>query len=156
MGTQNPDVAGVVAIPPLIYLAFLGLGTLLEILVPTDVLPIAVQLPLGILLILTAAVPVTLAVRAFRNAGTPLDVRKPVTALVTTGVFRFSRNPAYLALTLLYAGIAILADSVWMLGLLLPVLWIMHAGVIVREERYLERRFGESYLHYKRAVRRWL
>ena len=78
------------------------------------------------------------------------------TALVTEGPFQFSRNPIYLALTLIYCGIGMAADSGWVLGLVVPVLAVMRYGVIAAEERYLEAKFGEAYRHYKGHVRRWL
>ncbi|MCH7635332.1 MAG: isoprenylcysteine carboxylmethyltransferase family protein, partial [Proteobacteria bacterium] len=67
-----------------------------------------------------------------------------------------SRNPMYLALSLLYAGIGIAADGPWTLALLVPLLLVMHYGVIIREERYLERKFGDDYRRYKSTTRRWL
>lgn len=58
-------------------------------------------------------------------------------------------------MSFVYAGIAILADSIWLLGLLVPAIAVMHYGVIAREERYLENKFGAEYLRYKLSVRRW-
>ena len=55
-----------------------------------------------------------------------------------------------------YAGISIAVDSLWMLALLVPTLAVIRAGVIGREERYLERKFGDEYQRYKASVRRWL
>jgi len=150
------DAPGVVALPPLIYLAFLAAGIVLDRLFPVELLPDALQYPLGIALMAIAALVMPFVLRRFRKAGTSLDVRKPTSALVTGGPYRFSRNPAYLSLTLLYAGIGVAADSLWIVGLLVPVLAVMQYGVILREERYLERKFGEDYLRYKRSVRRWL
>jgi protein-S-isoprenylcysteine O-methyltransferase Ste14 len=72
------------------------------------------------------------------------------------GVFRFSRNPLYLSLTLLYIGISLLFNALWALLLLLPLLVIVQIGVIQREEVYLERKFSDEYLRYKAQVRRWL
>jgi protein-S-isoprenylcysteine O-methyltransferase Ste14 len=94
--------------------------------------------------------------RQFERAGTNHGTHKPATALVTGGLNRFSRNPIYISLSLIYAGIALLANSAWALVLLVPLLIVMHYGVIVREERYLEMKFGEDYRRYKAAVRRWL
>ncbi len=90
------------------------------------------------------------------RAGTSIKPTVPTTALVTTGPFRFSRNPLYVSVTLFYLGIAIAARSLWALALLLVVLVVMQRGVIDREERYLERRFGADYLRYKERVRRWI
>ncbi len=93
-----------------------------------------------------------------RAAPVPLQLRpdKPTSSLVVEGPYRFSRNPIYLGFTLFYGGITALASSLPS-ALLLPfVLVVMRRGVIEREERYLEREFGEEYLRYKARVRRWI
>ena len=91
-----------------------------------------------------------------RHAGTLANPYKPVSRMVTDGPFRYTRNPAYLSMTMVYTGIASLANALWA-SLLLPVaLLVIQRGVIEREERYLERKFGEEYLRYKAQVRRWI
>jgi protein-S-isoprenylcysteine O-methyltransferase Ste14 len=145
-----------VAIPPLIYGAFLLLGLALDFLFPVSVLPSWARYFVGLPLIAASFAIAIPAIRHFREAGTNLDVRKPTTTVVATGPFRYSRNPIYFAMTVLYIGLGIAAGSLWILGLVLPTLMVMHIGVIAREERYLERKFGEEYLTYKRAVRRWI
>ncbi len=94
--------------------------------------------------------------RCFKRAGTSVDPLKPSTAILTEGPYRISRNPIYIGLTAAYAGIGIAVDAPWVWVLLLPTLVVMHYGVIAREERYLERKFGKEYLDYKARVRRWL
>jgi protein-S-isoprenylcysteine O-methyltransferase Ste14 len=96
------------------------------------------------------------ALSAFRRARAPVNPFARATTLVTRGPFRFSRNPLYLALTVIYLGAAGLLNSLWPVLLLPAVLWFMHWGVIIREERYLERKFGPAYQEYKARVRRWL
>lgn len=96
------------------------------------------------------------AVGRFRSAGTSLQPWEPTSTLITDGPFRFSRNPIYIGYTLLYLGVAFWVNSVWPLGLLPLVLWLMHRVVITREEAYLEGRFGDVYRAYRRRVRRWL
>jgi len=91
----------------------------------------------------------------FRAAGTAVPANKPTTAIVRTGPYRFSRNPIYLAFSLLQLGIAIWVNSLWLLATLAVALALIHV-VIAREERYLERKFGAEYLAYKASVRRWL
>ncbi len=90
------------------------------------------------------------------RAGTNVNPREPTTALVVSGPFRFSRNPLYVALTLMYAGLAVVANAFWVLVLLVPVLLVLHSGVVRREERYLEAKFGEAYRQYRARVRRYL
>ncbi len=96
------------------------------------------------------------AVAKFRAAGTPVPASKPTTAIVRTGPYRFSRNPIYLAFSVLQVGIAIWVNSLWLLATLAGALALIHYVVIPREEQYLERRFGAEYLDYKASVRRWL
>jgi protein-S-isoprenylcysteine O-methyltransferase Ste14 len=85
-----------------------------------------------------------------------VDPREPTTAVVTDGPYRFTRNPLYLSMTLIYVGITALANALAPVLLLPVVLQVMSRGVIEREEHYLERKFGAEYLSYKARVRRWL
>jgi protein-S-isoprenylcysteine O-methyltransferase Ste14 len=94
--------------------------------------------------------------RVLSRAHTPVDPLKPTTALVTEGPFRYSRNPLYVALTLLYLGVAFLVNVLWILLLVVPALVVLRYGVIAREEAYLARKFGTAYHYYTTQVRRWL
>jgi protein-S-isoprenylcysteine O-methyltransferase Ste14 len=111
---------------------------------------------LGVSVILVAVVLFALCIREFQAAGTPVQPGRPTTVIIKTGPYRFSRNPVYLSLTLFQIGIGIWVNSVWILGMVVPTLVLMSYGVIAREERYLERKFGREYLQYKSSVRRWL
>ncbi len=104
---------------------------------------------LGLLLLLWSA-------RTFARRGENIRIEKPTNSLVTSGPFRFSRNPIYLALTLAYIGLSLVFNSYWPLPFLPLVLVIMHFGVIRREETYLEELFGQDYRDYRARVRRWL
>ena len=90
-----------------------------------------------------------------RRAGTNVRPDKPTTAIVKDGPYRFTRNPIYLANTVLYVGVTLLFNAFWPLLTLVPFFLLLHWGVVRREERYLEARFGETYLDYKSRVRRW-
>ncbi len=150
--------AGVRFPPPLLYLGFLVLGVLVSVWYPLHVLPsAALAWTLGGVLAAAGALlgPVWGAF-TLRRAGTTLRPDKPSQKLVTSGPFRFSRNPLYLSLTLIYVGGALIANSAWALLLLIPVLFIMQRLVIRREETYLMDTFGAEYERYKRNVRRWL
>jgi protein-S-isoprenylcysteine O-methyltransferase Ste14 len=94
--------------------------------------------------------------RTMRRADTTMHINKPVSSVVQDGPFRFSRNPGYLSLTMLYAGIAVLRNALWAIVLLPLVVYVIQREVIEREEGYLERTFGEEYLNYKARVRRWV
>ena len=150
------DNAGVVAPPPVIYGGALVAGLGLNALLPSPRIPREVAWPVGGLLLACGGYLAGSFISAFRRAGTTVDVRKPVTSLVTTGPYRITRNPGYLGLTLIYAGIATLARTPWAYVTLTPTLAVIDRMVIAREERYLERRFGEDYLRYKAQTRRWL
>ncbi|MSP88305.1 MAG: isoprenylcysteine carboxylmethyltransferase family protein [Alphaproteobacteria bacterium] len=156
--TQEPtETARVIAKPPVIYAGFLVLGLVLD-----RVWPIELPMPasdlrkvLGLAMIAIGAGLALWAFRQFVRAGTNLSTGKPTLAIVTDGIYRFSRNPIYVGLTIFYLGIALATGSPWAFAMLAPALAVMHTGVIFREERYLERRFGAAYLDYKARVRRW-
>jgi protein-S-isoprenylcysteine O-methyltransferase Ste14 len=96
------------------------------------------------------------AIRTLWRARTQVNPFKPTTALVTAGPFQWSRNPIYGAMTLLYLGLALLLGALGPLLLLLPVLAVIRFGVVAREERYLNGKFGEAYATYSRQVGRRL
>ncbi len=150
------DHAGVKVPPPLLYAAGIGIGFLLQALLPLDSWPwivgVALALPcLGLGFALCAW-----AIGLFRRARTSLVPIVPSAVLVAQGPYRFTRNPMYLGLALMYAGVALWLQLSWGLLLLPVVLILVFYLVILREERYLERRFGEAYRHYRTEVRRWL
>jgi protein-S-isoprenylcysteine O-methyltransferase Ste14 len=103
------------------------------------------------------SIPIVIsAVRALLRGRTAFDARKPTTSIVTDGAFRYSRNPTYLSLTLLYVGVALMLDSLWVLVMVVPAVAVTQWGVVLREERYLESKFGEEYRRYAQRVRRWI
>jgi protein-S-isoprenylcysteine O-methyltransferase Ste14 len=142
--------------PPLIYLASIATGLVLHQAWPRPLLSDVPARPLGIALVVAAVLLFGYSVRLFRAAGTPVPARKPTTAIVKAGPYRFSRNPIYLAFSLLQLGIAIWVGSWWLVATLVVAVAIVHGVVIPREERYLEARFGAEYRAYKDTVRRWL
>jgi protein-S-isoprenylcysteine O-methyltransferase Ste14 len=156
MAAETKNHAGVIAPPPLFYLGFLLLGVGLNFAWPAGAVPDIVQAPLGAVMIAFGFTVVGAAFRQFRKAKTAIEPYKETTALITSGLFRLSRNPVYVAMSLVYAGLGILLDNLWILGLLVPVLAVIRYGVIAREERYLEGKFGQSYQRYRATVRRWL
>jgi protein-S-isoprenylcysteine O-methyltransferase Ste14 len=150
------DISGVVAPPPLIFLVGLALGFGLEALLPGTSPPGALRWVLGGALVLAGLALLFSFERAFHRKRTAANPWRPTTAIATDGPYRLTRNPAYVGMTLVYIGIAVLAAALWVLLPLPLVLAIVDRGVIAREERYLERRFGHEYLDYKRRVRRWV
>jgi protein-S-isoprenylcysteine O-methyltransferase Ste14 len=152
------DTPGVIAPPPLLFLGGLALGAGVDfgLLRVSTGLPGWFRLGAGAALAAAALGLAAGALGRFRRAGTAVEPWRPSTALVTDGVYRFTRNPIYLAMAVLYAGSALALDSAVALALLPPVLALVQVGVIRREERYLEARFGDEYRRYRASVRRWL
>ncbi len=150
------DAPGVIAPPPLIYLAGLAVGFVLEALLPSASVPDALRWLAGGGLLVGGLALARSFFTTFRRARTPVSPYEATKAIVVTGPYRVSRNPAYLAMALIYVGIVLLAGALWALVPLVPVLIVIDRGVIAREERYLERKFGERYLSYKARTRRWL
>lgn len=156
MSHHERDTPGVIAPPPLIFAVPFALGALPHWLWQLPELPAEIARPLGLALAAFGVVPALLAVIAMLRARTAIEPWHPSTRLVTGGPFRFSRNPIYLSFTLLYAAGALLLNVPAALLLLPAALVAVRRGVIDREERYLERKFGEQYRAYKRRVRRWI
>jgi len=160
-GQQVTDTGtpGVIARPPLLFLAALLIGFISDRLLRLP-FPIAgiglVDWIIGGSLILIGLALAAAGIRNFSWAGTPVQGTKPTRALVTTGIHGWTRNPIYLGMFLLYGGIGVAAESPWILILTLPLAITMRYGVVAREEAYLERRFGDAYRDYKARVRRWL
>jgi protein-S-isoprenylcysteine O-methyltransferase Ste14 len=142
--------------PPLVYLASLVSGAAIQLAVPWPFVPGTLAVPLGVSLVAIAITLFSYAVAKFRAAGTPIRGRKPTTAIVRTGPYRFTRNPIYLAFSVFQLGIAIWVNSAWLLATLVVAVALVNYVVIQREEQYLERKFGAQYLDYKASVRRWL
>ena len=167
--TANRDTPGVIAPPPLIYLGFLLVGWTIFRFANPEVLGEAARwLKLGfgletqtrriisLPLIIGGLLLDGAAAGYFRRLGTAVEPWKPSTVLGTDGLYRFSRNPIYLGFAITYAGLAIAMDSVLVLVLLIPCLWVVDRFVIQREERYLAAKFGADYDAYRARVRRWL
>ena len=150
------DHAGVIALPPVLYGATLLPVLALDWLLPLRVLEQSVAFWLGVALLLVGAGIGVWGQRTMGAAGTKVNPSEPTTAIVTGGPFRFSRNPLYVALTLLYLGLSLAVNTGWGFFALVPLLLVMHYGVVLREERYLEQKFGETYRQYRAEVRRYL
>jgi len=160
-GQQLTDTgtAGVIARPPLLFLAALLIGLVSEWLRPLP-FPVPgidlVHWTIGGFLILTGLALAAAGIRNFLRAGTPVPTTEPTRALVTTGIHGWTRNPIYLGMFLIYGGIGVAVRSPWILMLTLPLAIAIRYGVVAREEAYLERRFGDAYRDYKARTRRWV
>lgn len=156
---MSGDTARVIAPPPLIALGLVLIGLALDKVFPIGVagavFPRSLRATVAALLIAAAAWPMARALWRFRLAGTPAEPWKPVTALVIHGIYKRTRNPMYQAFAVCALGLAFAFASDWIF-LLLPLgIFVIHFGVVRREERYLSRKFGEPYLEYCARVPRY-
>jgi protein-S-isoprenylcysteine O-methyltransferase Ste14 len=154
---ENNDRAGVIAPPPLIYLGGLLIALALDrwgwhwlVFGSTE------WRWSGLLFVVAGALLAIAGRKAMLAAKTNINPFKPTMSIVSSGPFGFTRNPLYLALTLIYLGLTLVANTWWCLPILIPVLLLIHFGVVAREECYLERKFGDSYRQYRARVRRYL
>ena len=152
----SADNPGVFVLPPLLYGFALVVVLALRWFWPMPIFGHAMALWSGLALIVLAIAIAIWGRRTMHAAGTNISPLRPATAIVTTGPFRFSRNPLYLALTLLYFGVTLAFNTWWGIVVLIPLLIVMHCGVVLREERYLEQKFGATYRQYHSTVRRYL
>jgi protein-S-isoprenylcysteine O-methyltransferase Ste14 len=155
----SPDTPGVIAPPPLIGLAALVIGLALEWLLPTNVvataLPVSLRVVIGVAIAVAGAALAIVGRQLFKTSGTNVEPWKPALHLVTTGIYTRLRNPMYMGLLLLLLGIGIAIASAWTILMFVVTAVILHYGVVLREERYLEVKFGEDYRRYKARVPRW-
>jgi prolyl oligopeptidase len=157
----RPDTAGVRVPPPFIYLAGWLVGWGINRLIGGPVVPataaLSARLVPGLIMIVAGVGLAVSAIWVIKRAGSNVAPMRPVTALVTNGPFRFSRNPMYLGLALISAGVAVSFNLLWpVIILVVVVIPVMRRRVIVREEAYLERTFGRDYRRYRERVGRWL
>ena len=153
--SHGKDTAGVLILPPLLFALPVGLGWLMARVIPSPELP-AVCNSIGLVLLVLALIPGPWALVVMLRAGVNPEPHVPTRSLVLGGPFRFTRNPIYLTYILFVAGLGMIAGNLWILLLLCPAIVIAHYGIVLREERYLSRRFGLEYTEYLQRVRRWL
>lgn len=156
MTVSLPDHADVIAPPPLLFLGALVAGFALEIVWPTSFVAGFARIALGTALLAAGTAVMRAGFRAQRRAGTTIPTHLPTDAIASDGAYAWSRNPLYLGLMVLYSGAAVFGDSLWVLGLLVPLFAVLSVGVVSREEAYLERKFGDAYRAYRARVRRWI
>jgi|SRR6516162_10154628 protein-S-isoprenylcysteine O-methyltransferase Ste14 len=153
---NQTDHPGVVILPPLLMVlalvVMLALHWLWPLRIGRRLLGVALGIILGVLGIGSIAWGHTTLVKG----GTNVSPLKPVRGIVTDGPYRFTRNPLYVGMMSLFIGVSLMVGTWWGFIVLVPVFLILHYGVILCEERYLEQKFGDSYLKYKRMVRRYL
>jgi protein-S-isoprenylcysteine O-methyltransferase Ste14 len=151
------DSAKVSFPPPLIFVGTLLLGLALDRLMPWSLEFTWIGRYVGGGLLIAAGLLIGLsAMGLFRKVGTDVKPWKTTSAIVADGVYRFTRNPMYLGMAMLYSGFAFALSSLGAFFILPILILIIRTQVIAREERYLESKFGDEYRTYKARVRRWI
>ncbi len=152
--------AGVHFPPPLVYLAGLVLGWIVERAKPLSIThshgAAVLRLSIAALLAVAWLALFLAALSAFRRAHTTLIPNRPASAFVSSGPYRWTRNPMYVSMTLLYLAVALWMNSWWPVLLLVVVLIVIQQAVISREERYMISAFPDEYVAYSTRVRRWI
>jgi len=144
-------------IPPLPCLLGFVLGLACDWGWPWPLGPYEYVLPAGVLLAVVVVAAMVTLLRAFSRHDTfPRTRTKRPPPSSTLGPLRFSRNPAYVAAGLLQAVLGLLFNNVWVLLTIMPAIIVIHYVVVLRQEAYLEEKFGEAYRDYKSRVRRWI
>lgn len=156
MPSSQDSSPGVHVPPPLVYATGLALGLWASAWMPSRWLPDAVCRAVGRILMAGSLVPALSAFFCFFRARTTVRPDRAASSLVTSGPYCFTRNPMYVSLTLLYAGLATLYQSVWAWLFLPVVVAYIDRRVIRQEERFLAHRFGPDYAQYCAKVRRWI
>jgi protein-S-isoprenylcysteine O-methyltransferase Ste14 len=151
--TDNP---GVIARPPVLYAGTLIVALLVNLAWPLPMFGDTVGRWCGLVLAVLGAGILVWGRNALISGGTNVDPTLPTNAIVTSGPFRFSRNPLYLGLTVMFLGLTLAMNTWWGIIAMIPLAAVMHSAVILREERYLEEKFGEGYRQYRTRVRRYL
>lgn len=156
---QGSDNPGVIAPPPVLAAAAVVLGLLLDWVAPAYVLTVMLswgtRIILGVELLAAGGALIYAAVKVFRAAGTNPEPWKPSTAVASTGVYAWLRNPMYVGVLAMLIGLAILLASDWMIVTTVAAALVLHFGVVRREERYLEAKFGDVYRRYCKDVPRY-
>ena len=154
---RSRDAPDVVILPPVLVGGTLIVGLGIHwFLWQVDLLPVVLARVLGLLVFISSGLLAHFAHLAFKRVGTNVLPTQPTTAIAVDGPYRYTRNPLYLAAIGVYLGVALWVNAVAPLLLLPLVVWGLHRGIVLREERYLEDKFGAAYSAYRSRVRRWL
>ncbi|MDZ4806563.1 MAG: isoprenylcysteine carboxylmethyltransferase family protein [Candidatus Eisenbacteria bacterium] len=156
MGSQSNDHPGVLVHPPFLYLGGLAVLIAAHLLKPLPIVSTRVLFIPGILVVIAGIALLGWARRTMVSAGTNINPRKPTTVIVDSGPFRFTRNPFYVAISTIFLGVTLILNEWAGLAILVVMLGVIHFGVVLREERYLEVKFGQLYRDYRARVRRWI
>jgi len=156
--SNEKDVPGVIVFPPLIPLFVLVVGILLDWLAPLSFLaaiPRSVRVVAGLAAVAFGLWALISARQRVKSIGTNVNPLQPSLVIARDGIYSRVRNPMYVGGVVALLGIVMIFELEWTLLLLFAATLVLHFGVVLREERYLERKFGEDYQRYKASVPRY-
>ena len=153
---NHEDNAGIITHPPFFYVGFVILALVFDYFYPLEIGYINITKPAAIIILVIGIFIMIAAGKMFRSDKQDVSVHTKTENIYQSGIYAYSRNPLYLALTMIALAGGLYFDKLWILISLIPVLYIMNKMVIAKEEAYLERKFGDEYRAYKEKVRRWI
>jgi len=157
MRNSSPHFKGIVP-PPILFFALLVSGSIAQRFYSLTIMHgnFFIRLIVGSLMLLASGLLAVNTLTTMRKNKTDITFKNQTTSFIIEGSFQYTRNPLYLSLLLVMGSLAFYANTVWLLISLIVLFFLLNFGVIVREERYLEEKFGEEYILYKKEVRRWI
>ncbi len=151
------DNSGAIVHPPIAWALAILAGLGFDWLYPLRFVPASVSRVWAGSAMFAAGFALTVwAIVTIRKAGSRIETHMPTTTIISSGPYGLMRNPIYLGMMVALMGFAIGFNSLWFLAALAVFFCIIRYGVVAREEAYLERKFGGTYLSYKSRVRRWV
>jgi len=154
-GTHH-DVPHVKIYPPVVVTATIALGLLMQFLFPLRLLNVPFLRGVGFMLTIGAIAVFWWCDHTYKHAGTASDPVYATTDLVIHGPYEYSRNPIYLSFLILTFGLALWVGTLWLFVLDIVQYFILDKFVVIPEEHYLSRKFGERYKRFCERTRRWI
>jgi protein-S-isoprenylcysteine O-methyltransferase Ste14 len=158
MNKSKSKAADIWFFPPYLLWSSLIISAVLEVFVESLIIfeGSIIQFTSGMLIVMLSVINFFYTYLTFLNNKEEVHPRSITTQIFTGGTFKYSRNPIYLSFVLMLAGCGIAFNSFWYVYLSAINVLLLHYGIILPEEKYLEKEFGTVYLEYKKSVRRWL
>lgn len=156
MRTIKVDSAQVKIPPPIYLLGAIIVGFVVHWFYPIELVSPALRWAIGLPVIILGLSIIIYCATLFKKAQTDIKPWEPTSQIISSGIYRFSRNPIYFSFIIVGIGTAITINTLWVLIMMIPLVLLLNRNVIFKEESYLEKKFGQEYLNYKNRVRRWI
>lgn len=150
------DNAGIVTHPPVFYIIATLIGVGLNYIYPLSFGIDSSIETAAIIIFILGTIVAALGFKMFISNKQNPSVHATVSKVYQSGIYAYSRNPIYLGVSLWMLSGALYFDMLWIMIVMVPLIIVMNKVVIEKEEAYLEQKFGEDYIAYKKKVRRWI